>query len=150
MDISESKPVDFQVDVSVSGAFLLHGNEFLLLKRQPNKPQGTTWGLPAGKLNGGECPLQGAIREVGEEVGIHLDHSDLQHLTQVYFQTDACRYVFHIYGAQLEDRPLVDLSIDEHSEYRWCTFDEGRALELIHGGMEVLDICEPMLFKNLY
>src|SRR5690348_12824507 len=48
--------------------------ERLLLLRQP-RAQG--WSLPAGLLKRGEQPVDGCVRELAEETGIHLKPADL-------------------------------------------------------------------------
>ncbi len=40
-----------------------------LARRSPFCHRGGTWGIPGGALDWGEEPLQGALREFGEEVG---------------------------------------------------------------------------------
>lgn len=35
------------------------------------------WEFPGGKLEAGESPWQAAVREVKEEVGVHIDEQDL-------------------------------------------------------------------------
>jgi len=49
--------------------------ERLLLLRQP---PGRGWTLPAGLLNRGETPVEGAVREVAEETGLAFDAGDLE------------------------------------------------------------------------
>jgi ADP-ribose pyrophosphatase YjhB (NUDIX family) len=47
----------------------------LLLLRQP---PGRGWGLPAGLLQRGEAPVDGAVRELAEETGIHASPDELR------------------------------------------------------------------------
>lgn len=49
--------------------------ERLLLLRQP---PGRGWTLPAGLLERGETPIEGAVREVAEETGLAFTAEDLQ------------------------------------------------------------------------
>ena len=44
------KPVNFHPKFDVVSCFLDKEDKFLLLKRSPNKPQGSTWAMPAGKV----------------------------------------------------------------------------------------------------
>ncbi|MED4554797.1 NUDIX domain-containing protein [Lysinibacillus capsici] len=46
--------------------------EFLLTKRHPNKHYPHLWECPGGSIVTGESSLDGAIREVEEEIGISL------------------------------------------------------------------------------
>lgn len=49
-----------------------HG-QILVLRRHPQDPEGTTWGLVGGKVEPGEDGLTAAIREVHEEIGHTID-----------------------------------------------------------------------------
>ena len=68
-------PKNFTPIVEVTACYIHFNNKFLFLHRAPETPQGYTWGIPAGKMEQGENPLQSIIREVSEEVGIILDEN---------------------------------------------------------------------------
>jgi len=51
-------------------------NKILLTKRHPNKPWGNYWECTGGSVIAGENSLQGALREVAEEIGIKLNSYD--------------------------------------------------------------------------
>jgi ADP-ribose pyrophosphatase YjhB (NUDIX family) len=46
-----------------------HGWRYLLQLRGHRTHQGGTWGVPGGALDEGEDPVDGALREAGEELG---------------------------------------------------------------------------------
>ena len=48
------KPNDFNPKFKVASSFIEHKGKILLLHRQNHKPQGNTWGVPAGKVDNGE------------------------------------------------------------------------------------------------
>lgn len=48
-------------------------NRILLTKRHPNKTWGNYWECTGGFVQMGESSLQGAVREVREEIGINLN-----------------------------------------------------------------------------
>ncbi|MGC4379073.1 NUDIX domain-containing protein [Fictibacillus sp. Mic-4] len=50
--------------------------EILLTKRHPDKPHPHLWECPGGSILAGENSLEGAIREVKEEIGITLSKSN--------------------------------------------------------------------------
>ncbi|MEQ9641489.1 MAG: CoA pyrophosphatase [Alphaproteobacteria bacterium] len=66
-------------------AFVVAGSDddpaeagFLLTKRAPRlSGHPGQWAIPGGRVDPGESPLQGALRELREEVGLALDDSDL-------------------------------------------------------------------------
>jgi 8-oxo-dGTP pyrophosphatase MutT (NUDIX family) len=47
---------------------------FLLTRRAPGlRGHGGQWALPGGRCDDGETPIEAALRELDEEVGLHLD-----------------------------------------------------------------------------
>ena len=67
---------DGAIDGSVEGTA---GGPAFLLTRRPTKlgRHAGQWALPGGRIDEGETPLQAAIREASEEVGISLTAADL-------------------------------------------------------------------------
>ena len=131
-------PKDFHPTVEVAGCFCEWEDKLLYLKRHADKPQGSTWGLPAGKLEKGETPRQAAAREVEEEVGIRLDPADLQEVVKVYIRLENVDYIFHTFRIRLQKAPSITLEAAAHTEAKWLTIDEALKLPLILGGGEIL------------
>lgn len=121
-------PKQFTPKFEVVGCFCEFADEILLLRRQAHKPQGNTWGLPAGKLLAGETPLQAVLREVVEETGFLATDSFVRFLHTYYIRYREYDYVFHLFHYALEERRVVTLHDDEHSQYVWAKPD--RALEM--------------------
>ena len=48
-------------------------------------------------------------------------------------------YVFHVFKKDFLALPEINLSLEEHLEFRWVTFDEALTLPLIAGGVEALN-----------
>ena len=53
----------------VVGCFLEYDNEFVLVHRLTHKPDGSTWGLPGGKVEIHESDEDAILRELHEETG---------------------------------------------------------------------------------
>ena len=49
---------------------------YFLARRSEWCHQGGTWAIPGGALNQGESPLEGALREFAEEIGVVLGEDD--------------------------------------------------------------------------
>lgn len=58
--------------VSAAGCFVFVGNDLLVLFRRKDG----TWGIPGGKIEEAETPLEAARREMLEEVGIVCSGDD--------------------------------------------------------------------------
>lgn len=51
--------------------------EILLTQRHPDKPYGLMWECSGGSVLSGETSMEGALRELAEEVGIHAKKKEL-------------------------------------------------------------------------
>jgi ADP-ribose pyrophosphatase len=84
------------------------------------------WEIPAGRLDPGETPGQGAGREVEEEVGLHAGH--LQPISVFYTTPGFCDEIMHLFRAtdlrEVPPRPEAD----ERIEARAFAFEEALAM----------------------
>jgi 8-oxo-dGTP diphosphatase len=70
--------------VTVVGLVLEDADGRILLAQRPaNKSMPFLWEFPGGKLEPGETPEQATVREIYEEIGIHIEIRDLNPLTFV-------------------------------------------------------------------
>lgn len=60
-----------------AGVAIIFDNKLLLVHPTNSSWQKSTLGIPKGHLEDGEDPLEGALRELFEETGIHLEASQL-------------------------------------------------------------------------
>ncbi len=135
--VYSEKPSDFTIQKEAAGCYFWCQNRILLLKRHDSKPQGGTWGVPAGKLEEGETPLECVIREMQEELGIDVG-VDLIDLGSLYVKLGELSYVFHMFLKPLGSFPEIKLSLEENVEARWTLLDEALSLPLIKAGKEQL------------
>lgn len=131
-------PPDFNAKVTVAGCYCEFEDKILLLKRHPKKPEGYTWGLPGGKIDEGETPREAAVREVSEEIGLHIPQNELEEIDTMYVRGPNSDYIFYRFRKRFENVPEIDLNLKEHIEARWITIDEALTYPLIYGGTEAL------------
>lgn len=132
-------PDDFLPRAEVGGCFCESEGKLLFLLRSSHKPQGNTWCVPGGKLEKGETPQAAVLREVKEETGLQLAEDALTYCQKVHVRFPERDIVLHLFRAVIAVLP-AELSVapEEHSAYRWVTFDEAVNLPLIPGGLECL------------
>lgn len=131
-------PKDFAPTMRAAGCYLVHDQKILILQRHPQKFQGSTWGVPGGKIEKGEPSLAAVTREVFEEVGIDISHQKVKYLGTLYIRLEAIDYSFEIFTAHFDQEPKVDLELSEHVDYGWFLPTEAKELNLIQGGLEAL------------
>jgi len=137
----ENRPADFSFTMEGSGCCIIVHEKVLLLQRSlQHKIQPGTWGIPAGKLEVGETPMQAALREVHEEVGIVLTPDMMHYRGYIYFTVQYAaplNYRFHVYTVYFQDFPSVILEADQ-VDFCWKIPYEALQLPVFTGAREVL------------
>ncbi|MGH7203071.1 MAG: NUDIX hydrolase [Candidatus Levyibacteriota bacterium] len=72
------KPANFKNRFDIVSCFCMKEDALLLLHRQNHKPQGNTWGIPAGKVDGEERLDNAIQRELKEETGLDISTKGIQ------------------------------------------------------------------------
>ena len=80
----------------------------ILLLRQP---PGRGWTLPAGLLNRGETPLEGAVREAAEETGIEFAPQQLSPASPNAIVHTSGRWIDTVFTTRV-DAESLELSVD--------------------------------------
>ncbi|HUT82231.1 MAG TPA: NUDIX domain-containing protein [Candidatus Bathyarchaeia archaeon] len=106
------------------GAFIEKSEKFLILKRSPDKDVGANlWEGVTGRLEEGEDPELGIIREVLEEVNLEVEIVIPIDTSFFYRGSKEFPMVFIVYWCRYLKG---DLKLNwEHTEYKWITFEEG-------------------------
>lgn len=125
--------MQFNPRMEISALYIEHEGKFLMLHRQPNKSQGNLWGIPGGKVEKGESPLQAVIREAKEETGYDFLANEIEHLETVYIEYDPkLHFVYHMFRVALTENPGdVKINFSEHKGFTWVTPEEGLKMDLI-------------------
>jgi 8-oxo-dGTP pyrophosphatase MutT (NUDIX family) len=137
------KPNDFHPKIEVVGCFLEYEDKILLLHRQDHSSQGNLWGIPGGKLEALETPLNTAIRETFEETGFDISKQQIIDLGSVYIKYPNFDYIYHMIKCKPIEHPgNVKITFNEHKGFTWVTpkdalkmnlmLDEDACIELIY------------------
>jgi 8-oxo-dGTP diphosphatase len=136
-------PAHFTPSMEAAGCYCRWTDRLLLIKRQSNKSQANKWGVPGGKLEKDENPLQAVIREMREEVGVSLTSENVFKVKTLYVRLPSSDYIYHMFYTYLSDLPLIILALEENQEFRWSTLQEALQLPLVAAGKEAL-----LYYKN--
>jgi len=113
------RPKDFAPIFEVVSCFCEHDEDVLFLHRQHHKFHGNLWGVPAGKVDPGEQPIEAIIRELFEETSFVVESKDLTFEQTVYVRFPEFDMVYHMYTTVFSHKPPVTLNPEEHKDYRW-------------------------------
>lgn len=117
----------------VVGCFLEYDGRFVLLRRRPEKPDGNTWGLPAGKVEPDESDESAVMRELFEETGYRAAPDQLQYLREDDFHFENGSVTFVVYKVTLDQPHELIREESAHTDHRWVAPQDGNELELIPG-----------------
>jgi dATP pyrophosphohydrolase len=109
--------------------FRRNGNitEYLLLKRLPER--NGFWQPVTGGVEEGETREEALRREIMEETGVENMVAVIEGLHYFEF-SDPNLYKEYVYGIEVSPSEEIMFDQKEHSDYRWCSFQE--ALQLLH------------------
>ncbi len=103
--------------------------EFLIQKRSANKKGGLKWAWTGGSVLSGESSIDGAVREVKEELGIKLNKEKLILFTSYKRELYKDFVDVYIYESNVDISKLT-LQYDEVCDAIWATKDEIREMIL--------------------
>jgi|SRR5579884_162990 len=141
--IYKRKPKLFNPRFEVVSCFCEYQGKILMLHRQDYKDRGNTWGVPAGKIDNDEVPIEAILRELREETSIQRQSIDLKHLTKVYVRYPDYDFIYHIFHLTLDREENVEINLKEHKSFTWVSPQEALKMELVPDQ----DICIKMCYK---
>ncbi len=100
---------------------VIHDGEALLVKDWLGNGK---WKLPGGGMHRDENPIQGAIRELKEEVSILATSSQLRQIAKFKTRSNRMNAQIIAFVLQVSDRPDVKMQPYEISDYTWCSLDD--------------------------
>jgi 8-oxo-dGTP pyrophosphatase MutT (NUDIX family) len=137
------KPKEFNSKFDVVSCFFKKDDKFLLLLRQDSKPQGGTWGVPAGKVEEGESLTEAICREIKEETGFKFTEDLPKLIYTVFVKYPDYDFVYHIFGFDVNNDYEVEIDPISHKEFKWVTKEEALKMNFIQD----LDSCINLYFN---
>lgn len=129
--------IDFRIAVK---SFIVFDNKILILKRVSSRSHyAGRRDIPGGRMELGEDPVQGVIRETKEEVG--LDIEVIMPLEVHHFTRDDGQIITMIIFLCKALSNKVELSL-EHQSYEWVDLnsDIGKFPDWLRAAVKIYDI----------
>jgi 8-oxo-dGTP pyrophosphatase MutT (NUDIX family) len=102
---------------------IIHHNGKVFLTRDPRTPD--TWELPGGRLNVGEKPKEGLIRELLEELGLECEIDDAIYLEQFRQGNESGQLsLVIVYKATMKPESKIKVDPREVVEYGWFSQED--------------------------
>ena len=123
--------------MEISAGLVIIQQKKILLAHPTNSPWYGTYTIPKGKIEGEESPLEAAIRETYEEVGIKIGPDDIKNkknpgIIEYKNQTGNVYKTLYYFVAEPKRDIIVDRNKLEKREVDWAGFlDKDEALSRI-------------------
>ena len=103
--------------------------EYLISRRAPEKAHPLCWETTGGSVLAGEISVQGAVREVAEELGIRLNPEDGALLCSGHRQYDGCPDILDVWVFNC-DVPVESIVLQEGEtvDARYASVEEIRRM----------------------
>lgn len=103
-----------------AGLVLVRDQSILLQHRAPWVHNGDTWGIPGGARDSHETPIEAALREANEEIGI-----DINLVTPVdEFVDDHISWSYHTIIAKADSALIAHEMNDESLDVEWIKISD--------------------------
>ncbi len=114
--MSDSNETHFKGKVAQK-AVIRRGNEILISR---DVGDGDLWELPGGRLNDGESPKIGLVREIKEELGVEVKVGEMFYSEQFFHTRDKANMLLMVYEATLKnDTQEFIFGPNEIAEVKW-------------------------------
>ncbi len=104
------------------GGFIHRDGKVLLIRRR-FEPNSGKWAPPGGRLEVGEDPQEGAMREVKEELGLDVEVERLLQVANEVVRDEEGRVRFHFVLIDYLMKPLGERVILNDESYEFAWFD---------------------------
>lgn len=115
--------------VVVAGVLVKNKKALVIKRSKDESSYPLVWELPSGKLEIGEHPTKGIIREFKEEIGINVKVDRPLSITHFTFKKEPdLRHNVQVNYLVTSKSTKIKLS-NEHEDYKWVTSNELKKLK---------------------
>lgn len=118
-----------ELPIKIEGIMFTESNEgykFLLLKR--TLEDGGFWQPLTGTVEDGEKLEECLLRELKEETSLSNPIAILPNIWKFEWKKKEDTIIEFVYGVKLDPKVQIKINTEEHSEFKWCSFQEATNL----------------------
>jgi 8-oxo-dGTP diphosphatase len=124
---------DTRRTIKVVAAIIVNESGQVLAVKCPDSKHGGGWEFPGGKIEPDETPQAAVVREIQEELGVHVSVGELLHTVEWDYPT------FHLSMRCFVSRVLSGtLQLREHTEARWLDAEALHSVAWLPADIDVL------------
>lgn len=120
-------------DINVVAALIFNTAGQVLATKCPPHKHGGGWEFPGGKIEPGESPTAAIVREIAEELGVHVRAGEVLHTVEREFPSSRLRMQCIVCVIE-----SGEIQLREHTDLRWLTVDELHSVDWLPTDEEVL------------
>jgi len=105
--------------MKVTAAIIEEKGKVLIARRKPGKHMAGKWEFPGGKIEPGETPEESLVRELLEELAIHVRVGKF--LCRAFFEGGGVSLELLVYAVE---RVTGEPVLIDHEEVRWVSPDQ--------------------------
>tara|TARA_B100000989_G_C19503934_1_gene455578 strand:- start:857 stop:1234 length:378 start_codon:yes stop_codon:yes gene_type:complete len=121
--------------INVAAAIITKDNKYFIAKRNKNKHLGGFYEFPGGKQDINETLQQTVIREIKEELNIHVQVGNK--LGEEYYKDDKINVHLHYFFCKIISGEII---LNEHEDSAWITKEEFKNYNFAEGDSDIISL----------
>jgi 8-oxo-dGTP diphosphatase len=95
--------------------------KYLLCRRGPQESGAGAWEFPGGKVDQGESEKQALVREIQEELSVHIFEDQLVYVSDHFHQYETKMIHIYLYKYDVSE---LNYQLIDHDQAEWVSYDE--------------------------
>ena len=121
--------------INVAAAIITKDNKFFIAKRNKNKHLGGFYEFPGGKQDVNETLQQTVIREIKEELNIHVQVGNK--LGEEHYKDDKINVHLHYFFCKIISGNII---LNEHEDSAWVSKEEFKNYNFAEGDSDIISL----------
>tara|TARA_B100000242_G_C42817606_1_gene380030 strand:- start:284 stop:661 length:378 start_codon:yes stop_codon:yes gene_type:complete len=121
--------------INVAAAIITKDNKYFIAKRNKNKHLGGFYEFPGGKQDVNETLQQTVIREIKEELNIHVQVGNK--LGEEHYKDDKINVHLHYFFCKIISGDII---LNEHEDSAWVSKEEFKNYNFAEGDSDIISL----------